>query len=76
MSTNNIGGGTPLSFTNCPHWGVGGSYVADPVTGVRTRVDGQPLEKVKQPAEQAAQDEPTAGQVGQFDKPMKEKKHG
>lgn len=29
-------------FTSCPNWGVGGRYTADPVTGVRTKV--QPTE--------------------------------
>jgi len=26
------------TFTECEHWGVGGSYVFDPATGLRTRV--------------------------------------
>lgn len=25
-------------FTNCPYWGIGGRYIADPDTGVRTPV--------------------------------------
>jgi hypothetical protein len=28
-----------VDLTACPHWGQGGQYVLDPVTGQRTRVD-------------------------------------
>lgn len=29
----------PIDLTTCPHWGQGGQYVFDPITGHRTRVD-------------------------------------
>jgi hypothetical protein len=28
--------------TQCPHWGQGGQYIADPVTGERTRLGALP----------------------------------
>lgn len=33
------------SPTSCPHWGKGGSYIRDPETGIRTKVDagGAPI---------------------------------
>lgn len=35
----------PLDLTACPHWGKGGRYSLDPVTGVRTPLDedGKPI---------------------------------
>lgn len=29
-------------FTSCPHWGQGGRYVVDPVTGLRVPVPSEP----------------------------------
>ena len=66
----------PVNFTNCPYWGVGGSYIADPVTGMRTRVDPAPIAQAEQPAAPAELNDSTAGQAGQADKPAKEKKNG
>jgi hypothetical protein len=58
-------------FTNCPYWGIGGHYVADPVSGLRTRV----VEGVD-PTAQPAAHEPTDTVVATETpvKPLKEKK--
>jgi len=67
MNTNKSGGSTPLDFTKCPHWGKGGSYTADPETGLRTRVSDAPTAIDTAPASA-----PEAGQSPV--KPSKEKK--
>ena len=37
-----------LDFINCPDWGKGGSYIYDPVTKTRTRVEpGMPATEVQ-----------------------------
>lgn len=30
--------------TQCPHWGRGGQYQRDPVTGIRTRVEAMSID--------------------------------
>jgi len=77
MNANNIGGTNSLDFTNCPDWGVGGTYTADPSTGVRTRVlagsDSASAEVIDNPA-------PTDAVVDQTEtqsvKSVKDKKNG
>jgi hypothetical protein len=51
-------------YTKCPFWGVGGRYIADPVTAVRTRI-----EPAHAPAAVAKPLEAPAAAVQQPDQP-------
>jgi hypothetical protein len=46
VKTDTTAAGSPgpsvQDHTQCPHWGQGGQYVADPVTGQRTRLGALP----------------------------------
>ena len=54
----------PFDFSNCPFWGQGGRYIADPVTGVRTRVVDEPAPATA-PAPAAGAPTPVATQPTQ-----------
>jgi hypothetical protein len=43
-------------FSKCPYWGIGGRYIADPVTGKRTPVAATDAPVTEQVAEIPASD--------------------
>ncbi len=77
MNANNTGDTNALDFTSCPDWGIGGTYTADPSTGVRTRVvddstdAGAEVTDSQAPTD-AVNDQPETPSV----KSVKEKKNG
>lgn len=71
MSSTNSEVNTSRKFSNCPHWGIGGRYIADPVTGVRTRVAAS----VPSDAPVSAPTQDGAELVEAAAKPPKEKKN-
>ena len=77
MNANNTGDTNALDFTNCPDWGIGGTYTADPSTGVRTRiVDSSDSAGAEMIDNQAQADAVTDQTETPSVKSVKEKKNG